>query len=134
MDSPLYHCCSSLLSKCVDFCSSSSWSCESLDCLRAVSIRLHHHFHLHRQESDNRDVDAPRQARRQPPHGRASQDEHLHLPAHSTGGPNKAKTREGGQTHDLPIVAGASASERGGGLRGPAGVAGSAKRRARGLG
>lgn len=34
----MYHCCSSLLSKCVDFCSSMSWSWESLDCLVAVSI------------------------------------------------------------------------------------------------
>jgi len=32
--SPLYHCCSSFLSKCVDFCSSASCSPESLDCLR----------------------------------------------------------------------------------------------------
>lgn len=33
MCAPLYHCCSSFLSKCVDFCSSASCSCESLDCL-----------------------------------------------------------------------------------------------------
>jgi hypothetical protein len=36
---PLYHCCSSFLSKCVDFCSSANCSCESLDCLSRVSCQ-----------------------------------------------------------------------------------------------
>jgi hypothetical protein len=42
-DAPLYHCCSSFLSKLVDFCSSLSWSSGSfLDCLWSggVSDRL----------------------------------------------------------------------------------------------
>lgn len=33
MNAPLYHCCSSFLSKCVEFCSSWSCSCDSLDWL-----------------------------------------------------------------------------------------------------
>ena len=38
-NAPLYHCCSSFLSKLVDFCSSFSWSSGSfLDCLRADRV------------------------------------------------------------------------------------------------
>lgn len=36
INSPLYHCCSSFLSKWVDFCSSTSCSWESFDCLERV--------------------------------------------------------------------------------------------------
>lgn len=91
----------------------------------------HHDRHLHRQESDNRDVDAPRQARGQAPHGRASQDEHLDLRARSVGGrSSKAKIREGRANSRFAHGRGRFGVERGGGLRGPAGIAGSAKRRA----
>lgn len=36
----MYHCCSSFLSKCVDFCSSASCSCDSFDCLWWAAVLL----------------------------------------------------------------------------------------------